>query len=40
MANKKNKKKINIKGFPGYDFQLTVIIVIGMITMGIMKACK
>ncbi|SVC36094.1 uncharacterized protein METZ01_LOCUS288948, partial [marine metagenome] len=24
MANKKNKKKINIKGFPGYDLHITV----------------
>ena len=40
MASKKNKKKINIKGFPGYDFHLTVIIIIGVIALGILKACK
>ena len=40
MANKKNKKKINIKGFPGYDLHLTVIIIIGFLALGILKACK
>jgi len=40
MANKKNKKEINIKGFPGYDFHLTVIIIIGVLALGILKACK
>jgi len=40
MANKKNKKKIDIKGFPGYDLHLTVIIIIGFVALGILKACK
>ena len=40
MANKKNKKEIKIKWFPGYDFHLTVIIIIGFVALGILKACK
>jgi len=40
MGNRKNKKKINIKGFPGYDLHLTVFIIIGITALGILKACK
>ena len=40
MGGKKTKKKVNIKGFPGYDFHLTVIIIIGVIALGILKACN
>tara|TARA_R110000765_G_C18562262_1_gene563818 strand:- start:453 stop:575 length:123 start_codon:yes stop_codon:yes gene_type:complete len=40
MADLENKKKVNIKGFPGYDFHLTVVIVICVIAFGILKACR
>ena len=39
MVNKKNKKEINIKWFPGYDLYLTIIIIIGFVALGILKAC-
>ena len=38
MGRKKNKKEI--KGFPGYDLHLTVIIIIGMMTLGLIKTCN
>ena len=38
MGSKKNKKEI--KGFPGYDLHLTVIIIIGVISVGLIKACN
>ena len=44
MGNKKNKKKINAKkqgdGFPGYDLHITVLIIIGVMALSILKACK
>jgi len=39
MADSADKKKVNIKGFPGYDFHLTVVIIISVIALGILKAC-
>ena len=37
---KKKKNKNKIKGFPGYDLHLTVIIIIGFVALGILKGCK
>ena len=39
MGNKKNKKKVNLKGFPGYDLYLTIAIVIGLGILILVKAC-
>ena len=39
MGGKKNKKKINIKGFPGYDLHITIAIVIGVSAVILIKAC-
>ena len=38
MGKKKSKRQI--KGFPGYDLHLTVIIIIGLITLGFIKGCN
>ena len=40
MGHKKNKKKIEVKGFPGYDLHITVFIIIGLVALGILKACN
>ena len=40
MANKKNKKKVNIKGFPDHDLHITVFIAIGLVSLLILKTCE
>ena len=40
MANRKNKEKISIKWFPGHDLLITAFIVICVMALGILKACK
>ena len=40
MGLKKNKKKINLKGFPGHDLHLTIAIVIGLGILILIKACR
>ena len=39
MASKKNKKKIDIKGFPGYDLHITIAIMISLGILMLIKAC-
>jgi hypothetical protein len=39
MGRKKNKKEINLKGFPGHDLYLTIAIVIGLGILILAKAC-
>tara|TARA_R110000824_G_scaffold37417_1_gene114888 strand:+ start:1244 stop:1366 length:123 start_codon:yes stop_codon:yes gene_type:complete len=40
MDGKKDKEKVTIKWFPGHDLLITAFIVICVIALGILKACK
>jgi hypothetical protein len=39
MDYKKNKEKIDIDWFPGYDLLITAFIIICIMALGVLKAC-